>query len=470
MGNEISLPLAPARLFLVGIGGIGMSALAQLLRWQGYDVAGSDRGLNEAGKAELYGKLKLQSIRLYPQDGSGVLKEKPDALIVSTAVEEGNPDFCAIPGILRIHRASALSQALMRIKATEPSAQMIAVGGSCGKTSVTGWIGAALKALGEPVLIVNGGYYSKEISVELPGNFYADSHPRWLVAEVDESDHSILNYSPDYGVVLNISHDHYELDELRRVFGEFLRHCAKGGIVLDGIKDVAPQTLPRVAVFGGDAIHYNNYASGRDGITFDVPGFGRVKSGEFGEHSASNATAVLATLSLLGLKASRAEMCAALSQFHGIKQRFELIGTTAAGVPVVNDYAHNPEKVAASMRAAMQRFGKRMLAVFQPHGFTPLRTMRAEFVQEISALAAHSEIHFVLLPVFYAGGTAIKSPTSAEVSDDLSAAGVDVEAGTREGVEALLAKESWDCLLVMGARDSSLRLWCKKLLKLAISN
>ena len=158
MASEYVLPPAPARLFLVGIGGIGMSALAQLLRWQGYDIAGSDRGISEPGKAELYSKLRQQGIRLYPQDGSGVRAETPQALIVSAAVEEGNPDFEAGADVPRLHRAKALSQALGRI----PGARLIAVGGTCGKTSVTGWLGSALHALGERVLVVNGGYYADE--------------------------------------------------------------------------------------------------------------------------------------------------------------------------------------------------------------------------------------------------------------------------------------------------------------------
>ncbi|MGN0878364.1 MAG: Mur ligase domain-containing protein, partial [Oligosphaeraceae bacterium] len=138
--QQPNLPPPPARLFCVGIGGIGVSALAQLLVHLGYDVAGSDRGLGDASKAHLYGRLHRQGIRLHPQDGSGVCAERPDALIISNAVEPGNPDLtAAAPDTPVIHRARALAQALDRT-----GTRQIAIAGSCGKTSVTGWVAAAL--------------------------------------------------------------------------------------------------------------------------------------------------------------------------------------------------------------------------------------------------------------------------------------------------------------------------------------
>ncbi|MBO4513894.1 MAG: hypothetical protein J5746_14140, partial [Victivallales bacterium] len=132
------------RLFLVGIGGIGMSGLAQLLRYAGYEVAGSDRAYNAPDNAWLFDALRRQGIAIYPQDGSGVKNFKPDLLIASSAVEEGNPDF--IEGIPIMHRAAALAQALDLFR---PEAKLIAVAGSCGKTSTTGWIASALEALGQ---------------------------------------------------------------------------------------------------------------------------------------------------------------------------------------------------------------------------------------------------------------------------------------------------------------------------------
>ena len=463
MESELALPRCPARLFLVGIGGIGMSALAQLLCWLGYDVAGSDRGIAEPGKAELYGKLKRQGIRLYPQDGSGVRAEKPQLLVVSTAVEEGNPDFLAGEDIPRLHRASALSQALAMI----PDARLITVGGTCGKTSVTGWLGTALHELGEKVLVVNGGYYSDEDT--LPGNFRADENPTWLVVEVDESDKSILTFTPDYGVVLNASNDHYGVEEMRRVFGCFLERCRLGAVTSRELSGLLPGHLARRALFDGEPceeagiVSPCGYESGRESIRFDVPGFGTVTTCQSGRHSAANACAVLALLSILDLKASRADLCRAISAFQGIRQRFELMGNTPDGIPVINDYAHNPEKVAAAIRTAHERFGHRILALFQPHGFTPLRNMRTELTQALASLMKGTQDTLVMLPVYYAGGTVQFSPTSAEVAEEMKVAGIQVMACERSEAEKLIGEGGWDCILVMGARDSSLREWSKKM-------
>ena len=206
----MNLPTPPAKIFCIGIGGIGVSGLAQLLVHQGYSVAGSDRGLNDLGKEHLYDGLRAQGIRLYPQDGSGPKAEQPDALVISTAVENDNVDLIALPNRPVIHRATALAQTLDRIGVPQ-----IAVAGSCGKTSVTGWIAAALKALGKRIVMVDGGYSLNAERPGFPGNFLADDKPEYIVVEVDESDRSLSAFHPQFGVLLNVGNDHYGQDELR---------------------------------------------------------------------------------------------------------------------------------------------------------------------------------------------------------------------------------------------------------------
>ncbi|MEI8079111.1 MAG: Mur ligase domain-containing protein, partial [bacterium] len=151
--SALTLPPPPGPLFLAGLGGIGMSGLAQLLRWQGYTVAGSDRETTGPGRDELYAKLRSQGITTWPQDGSGVRAVRPALLINSTAIEDGNPDFIAATelGCARDHRARALAAALNRL----PGRQ-IAIAGSAGKTSVTAWLASTLHHLGLPVLSVCG--------------------------------------------------------------------------------------------------------------------------------------------------------------------------------------------------------------------------------------------------------------------------------------------------------------------------
>ncbi len=459
-----NLPEAPAKVFMVGLGGLGMSGLAQLLRWEGYAVAGSDRGLDEPGKAELYRGLRRQGIFLYPQDGSGVRAFQPDVIIRSTAIEPGNPDLEAGAGVPLVHRARALSQALSAV-----DADLIAVAGSCGKTSVTGWVASALRALGEAVLDVNGGYNAGIDPDGMPGNFHVDPEPRWLVAEVDESDRSIAEFAPAHGILLNVGNDHYSKEELRQVFAAFLKRCQKGAAIVDDLRELAGGLGIPVQYFaparddastGSDSsvLSFENYHTDATGISFDVTGMGHVHSTQSGRHSASNALAVLALLRNLGLGKSDEELCRAIESFPGIRQRFEVVGHLGNGTPLVNDYAHNPEKLTAAISTARERFGTPLFLVWQPHGFAPLKFMREELVEALAKLLQPQD-RFVMLPVYYAGGSASFSPTSAEVVKDLTTRGLPAIACDRPHAEALLHAGKYNAVVVMGARDSSLRDW-----------
>lgn len=467
MPNDITfaltLPPPPARLFCVGIGGIGVSSLAQYLITRGYDVAGSDRGLTDPSKEHLYRKLRLQGIRLYPQDGSGVTAEHPDALVISNAVEPGNADLLAAGDTPVLHRARALAQAL-----NASGAIQIAVAGSCGKTSVTGWIAAALRALGKSVAMINGGYALDAESERFPGNFYTDPAAEYAVVEVDESDKSIVEFTPHYGVLLNVGSDHYDTAELNRVFGVYLGKCSRGVAVLHSLRQLAPAGLP-VATFDAapapDALFPVDYTSDANGIDFTVAPFGRLHSSQSGRHSALNACAVLALLKLLPLNLAPATLGAAITPFPGIRQRFEIVGQTADGIPVINDYAHNPEKIAAALATARERFGSPIAAAFQPHGFSALRNFRKELCESIAqSLKAYDLL--VMLPVYYAGGTATPTPTSAEVTIDIRNLGIDAHALERPEAAGLFAsRKDIKAIVVMGARDPSLRVWSFELAK-----
>ena len=459
----MNLPLPPAKIFCIGIGGIGVSGLAQLLVHQGYSVAGSDRGLNDHGKEHLYDGLRAQGIRLYPQDGSGPKAEQPDALVISTAVEADNADLKALPNCPVIHRATALAQALDRIDAPQ-----IAVAGSCGKTSVTGWITAALKALGKRVLMVTGGYSLNAERPGFPGNFYADDKPEYIVVEVDESDRSLSAFHPHIGVLLNVGNDHYGQEELMAVFRNFLGQCSQGAVVLNELKDLANLCPGTISCFGGvyfndtDCIAPFNFEMTLDGIVFDTKEFGHIVTTQDGFHSAINACAVLAVIKQLNLGLPAEQIAAAIASFKGIRQRFEIMGKNSAGITVVNDFAHNPEKIAAAVSAAHDRFGSPLTATFQPHGFTPLRFMRVALVESLEKCLAKDDL-LIMLPVFYAGGTTKFSPTSDEVAAELRAHGLNVIAADRDKANEIIASRKSSCILIMGARDASLRTWAAEL-------
>ncbi len=453
----------PGKVFLVGIGGIGMSALAQLLVHLGYKVAGSDRGLKDPDKQDLYEKLASQGIALFPQDGSGIARFRPDCLIHSAAIEADNPDFMAAEGIPLLHRASALAQCLNRMQAIQ-----VAVAGSCGKTSVTGWLSSALRCLGHRILMVNGGYCNDFENATLPGNFYADKDPEFLLVEVDESDRSIREFSPDYAILLNIGNDHYSTDELRQVFAGFLQKTRRGAVLPAELQSLPPEQLP-VSFFSeqataGNSAYPEKYQVTPEGCQFQIYGFSEtVRCRQNGLHSAWNAAAILQLLEML-LPDKRDLLPGSLNEFRGVRQRFELVSEPGEACPRINDYAHNPEKIAAALATARERFGSPLLALFQPHGFAPFGFMR-EALKESLQNALHPGDQLILLPVYYAGGTSSHSPTSQEVAREYQEAGLPViAADSRTQAEQMIRDYPCKtCIMVMGARDASLRNWTRVL-------
>ena len=446
-------PSPSARLFFVGIGGIGMSGLAQFLRWQGYAVAGSDRGLEEPARAQLYAQLRAQGIPLYPQDGSGPRDFHPDGFVVSTAIESDNADLAAAPQVPVFHRAFTLARACEQQGAT-----LIGVAGSCGKTSVTGWIASALKTLGHRIVMIDGGYTQDFESKDLPGNFFAEPSPEFIVAEIDESDRSIREFSPDYAVVLNVGHDHYEMDELREVFRAFLSRVKRGAVYPAVEPTLAPSDISSAA-FHEEA---SGYAVDAHGIHFEVAPNAVVHSCQAGQHSAWNGQAVYQLLRQVLPDVSPAELAGAMGAFRGVRQRFEIMSDSNSPVAVINDFAHNPEKLSAAISAARERYGSPLAMVWQPHGFKALGDQREALLAALK-VTLHPEDLFLMLPVYYAGGTTSGKPTSQEVCVQYAAAGLPVQAvATREEVEtrfrAFTDAKAW---LVLGARDASLRPWTK---------
>jgi len=448
-----NFPKAPARVFLVGIGGIGMSGVAQFLRYMGYEVAGSDRGLNESARAGLFDALRAQGIALYPQDGSGPREFHPDAFVFTTAIEPNNPDQLAAPDTPVYHRAYVLSQLC-----TQCGGTLIGIAGTCGKTSVTGWMGSAVAALGKSVVLIDGGYLPEFETPSAPGNFFATPgrKPEYIVAEIDESDHSISEFSPDFGLVLNVGDDHYETAELERVFRAFLERCKQGGCYPENALAVRPADGRKCVAYDCQARGYQALPSGMRFTTADGV---EVESTQSGVHSAWNGSAVYAVLRMAMPNEEPARIAKAMGAFKGVRQRFEVLTKTGAAVAVINDYAHNPEKIAASIRTARERFGAPVGVVFQPHGFGALRFMEEALQKELAG-ALESTDSFLMLPVYYAGGTVNPSPTSEEVAGRFALAGLPARAiPDRAVAEAALRAGNFKAWLILGARDASLRTW-----------
>jgi len=461
----------------VGIGGIGMSGLAQLYRRAGFDVSGSDRALNNPENAELFIKLKKQGIKIFPQDGSFAEKHQTEIIVFSTAIENDNPDFSAGKEIEKWHRAEALSNIVdfLRNKIS------VAVTGSCGKTTVTAWIAETMVLLGLDPVVLNGGMINSFIDETYTGNF-RPGKGNFFVYEADESDKSLVAFHPDYSVVLNIGTDHYPKEELIEIFETFLKNTKKGVVIektLFGMLNPESYRHLNISIVsfeekdlkeegkiwwldsyqtGKNQVAKCSYAGEEFSIILPTPGY----------HNAANALTVTALLKLLQEEKPIGNIVKAIEQFKGVHRRFEYKGKTFSGASVIDDYAHNVEKIVSCIKTGQEISRGKIFAVFQPHGYGPLRFMRECLFTELEKVLRKDD-KFILLSVFYAGGTSSFSPKSSEVNDEYAQKST-VENrywyfDNKKLAESFLSKEAgkYDLIIIMGARDSSLAIWAEEL-------
>jgi UDP-N-acetylmuramate--alanine ligase len=458
--------------FFCGIGGSGMLPLSLILRGSGATVAGSDRALDQGRTAAKFEYLKANSIALFPQDGSGVTSAD-QTVVISAAVEETVPDVVAAlkVGAPLLTRAELLAQ-LFNVAPIS-----IGVAGTSGKSTVTGMIGWMLTDLDRDPTIMNGAVMKNFVSAAAPFASARVGRSGVFVSEVDESDGSIARYVPAIAVVNNIALDHKTMDELRTLFAEFVAKAKIAVLNLDN--------LETAALVGDKAITYSlsnpaadlvaqNLSPAPDGIAFAIASRGDAEAAQEspgpivtprsprlrvhlkvpGAHNVSNALAALAVAKALGIPLEDA--AAALSRFEGIRRRLEVVGS-ANGITVIDDFAHNPDKIAATL-ATLHAFPGRLLLMFQPHGFSPLKKMRNEFTQVFARDLAADDVLLMPEPVYY-GGTTDKSLSSEDIAAGIRAAGRNaLSFATRAecGAKLLELARAGDRIVIMGARDDTL--------------
>ncbi|MBO4649110.1 MAG: hypothetical protein J5806_13240 [Lentisphaeria bacterium] len=469
----------PRSLHFVGVGGIGMSGLAQMARSLGCRVTGSDRAVDKPENAALFQALRAQGIELYAQDGSRFAagNPPPDALVYSTAIEEDNPDFKAAGPLPRLHRSAALALEVAALHCRHT----VAVTGTCGKTSVSAWLAEALFRLGKDPGVLTGGLVNAFRQPDAAGNFRRGSGG-YFVLEADESDKSLLNYGADSALILNIGTDHYPKEEVARVFGAFLKGIREFAVIeLEAYREIVrhhgplPEKL-RIALFTGEADApetedghpvYQLTALEADRGVFHAKfreASAPVRLPGPGRHQALNALALFAELRELGIDPS--EALSALEDFHGVWRRFDPAGVNRHGVRFFDDYAHNVEKIVSCLQAGRMVASGRLIALFQPHGFAPLGFMREELFAALEKNLGPEDI-FGLLPVYYAGGTSSFKPQSSEVAADWRSRGKRHYEYLPDRDSALelvrSSARSGDVVLVMGARDNSLSPWAASL-------
>jgi len=462
----------PSKVHFIGVGGIGMSGLAQMLKWLGCDVSGSDRDMDKPENSRIIGSLRNCGIRLFPQDGSFISEGKPDAMIYSTAIENDNPDFKAGADIPKFHRAAALSSAIISMKGVTS----VAVTGTCGKTTVTSWLAETLEKMGHDPAMLSGGLVNSFTSAKFAGNF-RPGKGKFFIYEADESDKSLLAFNPEYSLILNIGNDHYPINELADVFRKFIGSTSKGAVLEESVAEYVGELdggRIKHSVFGSKekcgwrllsyktenkvptAVIENKSRGIRINLALPSPGL----------HMAMNAVSVLATLDILSVY--NTDCHRHISSFSGVWRRFNIKGRLPSGALVIDDYAHNPEKIASCIRTAKEITAGRIFAIFQPHGFGPLKFMKDNLFKELEKIIS-KEDKFIFLPVFYAGGTTSFSPTSEEVVSefDSNSEGDFLFFKNRDHLEKYLKAETCanDTVVVMGARDNSLSTWTEEILK-----
>lgn len=442
--------------FFVGIAGAGMSAIGQYLQGTGLQVTGSDRFFNEGKAGDIKEKLEAEGIRCFLQNGEGIT-QNTDLVVVSTAIEDS---------VIEVKKAKELgipiirrSELLALIAATKKT---IAIGGTSGKSTTTGMLFDIMRYAGKEPSVISGAGLVDLIKKGRIGNAYVGGS-EWLIIEADESDGSIVQYRPEIGVLLNIEKDHKELDELVKVFEIFKNNSRTFSVnrsneysrqLSSDIKnDFSIGDSDGEAGFKASAFHQHGFH-----ISFDVNGQ-RFALNIVGRHNMENAVAATAAAALAGV--SLAHAAAALQKYQGIYRRAQVLGQKK-GVWVVDDFAHNPVKCAAAI-GACQPVSDKVVAWFQPHGYTPTKFLRKEFVHEIAhALREQDEIW--MSEIFYAGGTATKDISALDLINDIKATGKNayyVEDRRQFLEQARSHLGEGTTLLLMGARDPSLEQFSK---------
>lgn len=444
--------------FFIGVAGTGMSAIAQYLAGIGKHVSGSDRYFTSDNNHDTRTKLEAEGIECFLQDGSGI-HAGIELVVVSTAVEDTVPEVQKAKALnIPIIKRSELLAMIARSKKT------IAVGGTSGKSTTSAMLFQILEQAGMKPSIISGAGLVSIIKEGKIGNAKVGTGD-WLIIEADESDGSIVQYTPEIGLLLNIDKDHQEMDELMEIFSQFQQHTQSFFIV--------NQSNPHAASLSVDIANdfsvVENSTAGYVGKNFEQEGMlirftingHPFQLNSVGKHNMENVLAAVAVGHLLGV--DYAVAAKAIEMYEGIYRRHQLLGIKN-GVYVIDDYAHNPAKCAASILAC-QPIAPKIIAWFQPHGYGPTRFLRNDFVKEIaSVLRPQDEIW--MSEIFYAGGTAVKDISANDLIQDLQQLGKNAFFVEKRELflNAILPHIEGDTvILLMGARDPSLEAFSKQL-------
>jgi UDP-N-acetylmuramate--alanine ligase len=445
------LPTAMDRPHFIGIGGAGMSGIAKILAQRGAKVAGSDA--KESPTAEA---LRALGATVHIGHAAEHLASDATCVVVSSAIRADNPELAraAELGIPVVHRSDALASLMDGLRP-------IAVAGTHGKTTTTSMLAVSLSALGLKPSYAIGG------DLDAPGSNALHGEGEIFVAEADESDRSFHKYAPEVAIVLNVELDHHanyaSMDEIFESFETFVDRIAEGGtLVISADHEGARELTRRVTACDVRVVTYGDAEDAdlrvlsvvpqglKSEVTVELDGSPLTFTVSVpGRHYAHNAVAALAAGVALGVPA--AELAPALAAYTGVKRRLQLKGE-AAGVQVIDSYAHHPTEMTADLEAMRAAAGDaRILVVFQPHLFSRTQELGTEMGQALAAADGS-----LVLDIYPAREDPIPGVTSELIIDAARAAGADVtpihDKAEVASVVAGMAKAG-DLVLTMGAGD-----------------
>ena len=378
----------------IGVGGIGMSGIAQLLVQRGHQISGSD--LSSNGNTE---RLEKKGVRVILGHDPSSLDGK-DVIVISTDIKEDNPELreARIRGLLILHRAEMLALLMEEYRG-------IAISGTHGKTTTTALMGWVLETAGLDPTVINGGVMNAW------GSNVKAGKSSWCVAEADESDGSFLKLPCEIALVTNIDPehmDHYEcLEKLHGAFETFATQCQSGGVAVLGIDHPQVYALWQKIKSGQRCITYGlhpkadvraeNIHVTPEGVVFDLirgKTHSKMSLALYGHHNVLNALGVAAAAFEAGIKEDVLEE--AFASFKGVQRRFTRVGDWQ-GVTIIDDYAHHPVEIRASLAAAKGAATGRVIAVLEPHRYSRLTQQFQDF-----ATCCEGADLTIVLPVYAA--------------------------------------------------------------------
>jgi len=444
----------PLKIFFSGIGGSGVSAIASFMADRGHKVIGSDRSFDNNPKHPLYKILKSKGITIVPQDGSSI-DYSYDFVIFSTAVEHDSPEFLKTKslGIPIKTRPEYLAELALEFKT-------IAIAGTSGKSTSAGMLTFLMRRLGLKPNFIGGGRVKQFKSENHPGNSLA-GESNILIIEACESDGTITKYKPEHLILLDLHLDHHAVDVTADMFKTIIKNTV-GMVVINADdqklknitnKDAIAFSIDYPSKYKAKEISYNPFSTdfSLEGVRFtlSIPG----------KYNLYNALSCIAILSEMEI--STKDIASVIHEFQGIERRFD-VHLNDRKYLVIDDYAHNPHKIFCLMQA-MKNIRKSICYIFQPHGFGPTRMMKREYIEAFVQNLDDSD-HLILLPIFYAGGTATKDISSQDLAGEIKANGKSVEViEDRGNILKMLYK--WDTYVIFGARDETLADFAKAVAK-----